>query len=136
MENQKKVNTKAVCLIAAAVVIVVFSAVYFMFSEKPQDGTKNVSIEVIGADGVGVVYSDVTTDAEYLKGAMEDADGLEFDGYEDKYGFVVTTVGGEYADFTSAYWRTTVNGSDCNYGVDSQPVSDGDKFQIIFTPIA
>lgn len=134
MDNKKKVSTKAICAVAAVVVIAVFAVFYAVFSEKPDDGMKNITIEVVSSDGESVVY-EVSTDAEYLRGAMTDADGLEFDGYEGEFGFVVETVNGEYADFVNAYWRTTVNGADCSYGVDSQPVSDGDEFTVEYTTL-
>lgn len=63
---------------------------------------------------------------------MEEADGLEFSGTESEYGLMVETVNGVTADFNvdGAYWSFYVNGTYCNYGVDSQPVEDGDAFQI------
>ena len=75
------------------------------------------------------------TDAEYLRQAMEEADGLTFSGAESEYGMMVDTVNGERADYSldGAYWSFYVNGEYCNYGIDTQPVLDGDAFAITYT---
>ena len=44
----------------------------------------------------------------------------------------IKSVNGEVADYDkdASYWSFYVNGEYCNYGVDSQPVKDGDAFLI------
>ena len=114
--------------------VAILVGVYFIFVKKPTEGSKNITIEVINSKEESKVY-ELKTDALYLKEAMEEAKGLTFDGEDSQYGFTVITVNGESADFnvSSAYWSLYVNGEYCNYGVDSQPVEDGDEFQIIYT---
>ena len=114
--------------------VAILVGVYFIFVKKPTEGSKNITIEVINSKEESKVY-ELKTDALYLKEAMEEAKGLTFDGEDSQYGFTVITVNGESADFnvSSAYWSFYVNGEYCNYGVDSQPVEDGDEFQIIYT---
>ena len=107
---------------------------YSVFSEKPTEGTKEITIEVVNKSEEATVY-EVKTDAEYLIGAMEDAEGLTFDGSEGQYGFTVIEINGEVADFTvdASYWSFYVNGEYCNYGVSEQPVNDGDAFRIVYS---
>lgn len=114
-----------------ALIIAVFVLVWMNFGAKPQEGSKAITIEVINSADESTVY-DVTTDAEFLLQAMEEAEGLTFDGDESEYGLMITTVNGEVADYNEngAYWSFYVNGEYCNYGVDSQPVADGDAFVI------
>ena len=114
--------------------IAILVGVYFLFVKKPTEGSKNITIEVINSKEESKVY-ELKTDALYLKEVMEEAKGLTFDGEDSQYGFTVITVNGESADFnvSSAYWSFYVNGEYCNYGVDSQPVENGDEFQIIYT---
>ena len=114
--------------------VAILVGVYFIFVKKPTEGSKNITIEVINSKEESKVY-ELKTEALYLKEAMEEAKGLTFDGEDSQYGFTVITVNGESADFnvSSAYWSFYVNGEYCNYGVDSQPVEDGDEFQIIYT---
>ena len=129
-----KNNKRIISIVSAVVVIAVFCAVYFMFGAKPVSGEKNVIIEVVNSKGETIEY-EVDTDAEFLRGAMEDAENLEFSGTEGQYGLTLETVNGEYADFVTAYWGTYVNGEYCMYGIDSQPVNDGDSFKIEYTPL-
>ena len=105
-----------------------------MFREKPVEGIKNITIEVVYSNGESDTYK-VKTDAKYLRGAMEDAEGLEFSGSEGAYGLFLETVNGEYAESGTAYWSPYVNGEMCSYGVDSQVVEDGDAFKIIYSSV-
>lgn len=133
-ENQEKKQSNKKVLIGAAALIavaVVLAVVFFVFREKPVQGHKSITIEVIDNAQSSTVY-EVHTDAEYLRQAMEEAKGLEFSGTESEYGLMVETVNGVTPDYSvdGAYWSFYVNGAYCNYGVDSQPVEDGDAFVI------
>ena len=133
-ENRKK-NKKAVIGIAGlAAAVALLAVVFFVFREKPVEGSKAITIEVVDNEQKSVVY-DVKTDAEYLRQAMEEAKGLEFSGTESEYGLMVETVNGITADYNlnGAYWSFYVNGGYCNYGIDTQPVLDGDAFRIEYT---
>ena len=94
------------------------------------EGSKEITIEVIDKAGNSTVY-ELSTDAEYLRGAMEEAEGLTFTAQDG----MVLAVNGESADFSidSSYWGFFVNGEYCNYGIDTQPVEDGDVFRIVYT---
>lgn len=133
-EKQEKKQTNKKALIGAAAliaVIAVLAVVFFVFREKPVQGQKSITIEVIDNTQNSTVY-EVHTDAEYLRQAMEEAKGLEFSGTESEYGLMVETVNGVTPDYSvdGAYWSFYVNGAYCNYGIDSQPVEDGDAFLI------
>lgn len=133
-ENQEKKqsNKKVLIGVAALVaVITVLAVVFVVFREKPVQGHKSITIEVIDNTQNSTLY-EVHTDAEYLRQAMEEAKGLEFSGTESEYGLMVETVNGVTPDYSvdGAYWSFYVNGNYCNYGIDSQPVEDGDAFVI------
>lgn len=135
MAETKKSNKKVIIGVALLVaVIAIMAAVFFMFRAKPVEGSKSITIEVINKAQESTVYT-LKTDAEYLRQAMEEADGLEFDGTESEYGMMVSSVNGEVADYNvdGSYWSFYVNDTYCNYGIDSQPVYDGDAFQIVYT---
>lgn len=125
---------KALGLGAIIVIIIGMLFVYNTFKEKPVEGSKAVTIEVIDSASESKVY-EVNTDAEYLREAMEEADGLEFDGEESEYGLMIESVNGEKAVYEEdgAYWSIMVNGEYGNYGADQQPVEDGDEFQLVYT---
>lgn len=133
-----KANVKKIIGVAAVVILIAALAVMFiLFREKPVEGSKNITIEVINSLSESKLY-ELSTDAEYLRQAIEETEGLIVEGEETEYGLSVSTVNGERADFTldGAYWGFYVNGEYCNYGVDTQPVEDGDAFKIEYTPAA
>ncbi len=135
MENEKKSSRKIVLGVGAlALVIVLLAVVYSVFREKPVEGSKSVTIEVTGLESEKTEYK-LKTDAEYLRQAMEEAEGLTFSGQESEYGMMVDTVNGLTADYNAdgAYWSFYVNGEYCNYGIETQPVEDGDVFSIVYT---
>lgn len=126
---------KKIFAVAAAVVIILgMLGVYQTFREKPVEGSKEITIEVVDKSGEISEY-ETQTDAEYLFGAMQETKDLEFEYYESDYGPVITSVNGENADFETdgAYWSILVNGEYGNYGVGEQPIEDGDVFQLAYT---
>lgn len=136
MAENKKMNKKAVIgIVVLVAAVALLAAVFFVFREKPVEGSKAITIEVVDNEQKNVTY-DVKTDAEYLRQAMEEAEGLEFSGTESEYGMMVITVNGVMADYNvnGAYWSFYVNGEYCNYGIDTQPILDGDAFRIVYTP--
>lgn len=136
MRETKKSKKKVMIGVAAlAAVAALMAVVFFVFREKPVEGNKQVTIEVVNQAQESTSYT-VKTDAEYLRQAMEEADGLTFSGTESEYGMMVDTINGERADYTldGAYWSFYVNDAYCNYGIDTQPIEDGDTFSIVYTP--
>ena len=131
--NKKKVILGSGILV---VLIVAMSLIWTNFREKPVEGSKAITIEVIDSKEESVVY-ELKTDAQFLIEAMEEAkeQGLSYEGEDGQYGFNISTINGERADYTldGAYWATYVNEVYCNYGVSEQPVEDGDAFEIVYT---
>lgn len=123
----KKIIISIVCLIA---VLGVLLGVYFVFREKTTAGEKDITIEIVDKNSKSTVY-ELTTKAEYLEQAMNEADGLT---YETTDGMVMV-VNGVRADYTldGAYWGFFVNNDYCNYGIAQQPVNDNDHFVIKYT---
>lgn len=135
MEQKKMSKGKiALALGALVAVIALLIGVYAAFGAKPVTGSKNITIEVVNKAAESVVY-ELSTDAEYLRQAMDEAEGLTYDGTESKYGLMISTVNGEVADYSvdGGYWSFYVNDEYCNYGIDTQPVMDGDAFAIVYT---
>lgn len=133
-ETKSKMGKIIGGIIALAVVIAAVIFLYVQFSPKAVAGEKAVTITVIDNEENSTQY-DLQTDAEFLRQAMEEAEGLVFEGTESDYGMMVESVNGITADYAvdGAYWAFYVNGEYCNYGIDTQPVFDQDKFEIIYT---
>ena len=131
--NKKKV------LLGSGILLVLIVAMVLLwgnFREKPVEGSKTITIEVVNSKEESEIY-ELKTDAEYLAQAMEEAkeEGFTFEAEEGPYGLMVTTVNGEKAVYEedNAYWSFEVNGEYCSYGISEQPVEDGDAFEIIYT---
>lgn len=129
MKNNKILKLAGIVVLAVAMVFA-----FITFSEKPVEGSKAITIEVVDDKQKSTVY-ELKTDALYLKGAMDEAKGLTYDGADSTYGFSVHTINGVKADYNTdnAYWSFYVNDEYCNYGVDTQPVNDKDAFKIVYT---
>lgn len=130
MEKKKKLLLGLV----PVAIIVLLAVVFVAFKPGTTSGSKKVEINVVNDKGDIKTYN-IKTDAEYLRQAMEETDGLEFSGEEGEYGMMVIVVNGVTADYNvdQSYWAFYVNDEYCNYGIDEQPVTDGDIFKIEYT---
>ena len=123
-------------IIGAVVLVVLVAAMAFSYSafrEKPVEGSKAITMEVVDDNGESTMY-ELKTDAEYLADAMKEAK-IPFETSEGPYGLTVDSVHGIGGVFgvDPGYWGFFVNGDYCNYGISEQPVEDGDEFQIVYT---
>ena len=126
MKNKKLLGFGAIIVLIIAMVFA-FNA----FKQKPVEGAKAITIEVVDDQKKSTTY-ELKTDAEYLRGAMDEADGLTYEGDESEYGLMVHTVNGVKADFNvdGSYWSFYVNDEYCMNGIDTQVVNDQDHFKI------
>ena len=118
-----------VALIAALALLIAVVCAYFLLRPGTQTGAKTVEVTVEHLEGEAARFT-LHTDAEYLRGALEEAELIA--GTESEYGLWVQTVDGETADESrQEWWGYTVNGELAAYGVDTQPIADGDE--VVFT---
>ena len=129
MKNKKIWGAALLVVLVAA-----FALIYGAFSEKPVEGSKAITIEVINQVGDSKEY-EVKTDAEFLMEAVEETEDLEVLGQEGPYGMMIESVNGETAIYETdgAYWSIMVNGEYGMNGIDTQPIEDGDVFQLVYT---
>lgn len=132
--KQKKTKKILLSVLAVIVVVAALVAAYVAFKPGTTKGAKTITIAVVDNESKETDY-EVHTDAEFLKQAMDEAQGLTYSGDESDYGLMVTTVNGVTAvyDTDGAYWSFYVNDEYCNYGIEAQPVNDGDAFKIEYT---
>ena len=131
--DRKKIIIGAVILV---VLLAAFTVIYVVFGPKAAQGSKEYILKVVDDNGETTEYTG-HTDAEYLRGALEElekSDDLTIEGEESDYGLFIDTVNGVTADYSKdkAYWALYVNGEYGNYGVDSQPVTDGDTYSLVY----
>ncbi len=140
----KKSSRKGLIALIVLIAAIAMFAVIFAVSSSSStsQGEKLVSIVIVDKDGIETYYS-IRTDAEYLREVMDECagKGLTYSGTESEYGMYVETINGVTADYSAdgAYWAFYVrpSGADdyeyCNYGIDSQPVQDGEVYSIEYT---
>ena len=130
MRHNKKGLGFGVLLVLMAVMLFAYTS----FREKPVEGAKAVTIQVVNDVKDCVTYT-LNTDAQYLQQAMDEAEGLTYEFVDGPYGASVHTVNGLRADYEKdkVYWSFYVNDGYCNYGISQQPVEDGDAFRIEYT---
>lgn len=126
MNAQKK---KLWLIVGAALALVaVMAAAWFAFGPKGTAGGKNIQVTVVYADASTDTF-DLSTDAEFLRGALEEQNLIAGD--ENEYGLFVKTVNGVTADDAKQeWWCFTKGGEELMTGVDSTPIADGDAFEI------
>jgi len=115
-----------------AVLIVFFSAVYYMSRPLVSDGVKTITVEVIHKDASSKVFT-CETSAEYLGEVLRTEKLVQ--GEQGPYGFYITEADGEQAVFEQdgAYWALYKGDVYASTGVDQTPVADGDTFSLVYT---
>lgn len=132
---KKKINKGLYIGIGALVLLIaVLACVYYFLGPRGTKGAKEYTLEVVNDVGETTTYTG-HTDQEFLRPALEElqkAEDFTIEGEESEYGLFVKTVNGVTADFAAdgAYWALYVNDEYGNYGVDSQPVTDGDTYAL------
>lgn len=132
---KKRISLKKVlAALLFALLVAALAFVYVTFSEKTAEGSKAITITVVNSAAQETAYQ-LKTDALYLRQAMDECEGLTYAGSEGPYGIMLDTINGEKAVYSEngAYWGITVNGQYGNYGIDEQPVEDGDAFVLAYT---
>lgn len=130
---KQKSNKKiiAVVCVVLAVLVAAMALVYHFYVPSAEQGTKKITVDIVFAQGDTKTVK-IKTDAEYLRGALEEEDLIK--GSESAYGLFVTSVDGVEADSAKEqWWCFTKNGEMLSTGVDTTPIRDGDKFEITLT---
>ena len=121
-------------IIAVAVLLVLVIGTFVAYKNlapQPVTGDKTIVFEVTHVDGTQKDFT-ISTDAEFLRGALEQ-EGL-VQGDESEYGLFVTVVDGETADSEQQqWWCFTKGGEMLMTGVDDTPIADGEQYEISLT---
>ncbi len=131
MQKQTKIG------IIAAVVLAVAVGILFFVWQSTIGGDvaeKTVTLEVQLPDAE-VASLEVTTEEQFLLGAMEQAAAQSEFSYEME-GTFVTTVNGYTAVWEGdkeEWWRVAKDGEDLPAGVTETPLEDGATYQFILT---
>ena len=95
MNSKLHKSWKVWALAAVFLAAVLLAALYFSFKPAASEGSKQISLEVIGREGDSSSW-EVRTDEKYLEQAMEEMEGLSFSGSRtDAFGLMILTVNGK-----------------------------------------
>lgn len=126
MKNKKTL----IAVIALILAVILAAGAWMIWKPTGTAGEKTITVEVI-VDEESTEYV-IGTDAEFLRGALEEADLVG--GSESEYGLFVTSVAGVIADDANQeWWCFTKGGDSLNTGVDDTPIADGDHFEATLT---
>lgn len=133
--EQKTNNKKTLLYVGIAIVLValiaVFAIVYGNSTKPAAAGSKTITVQIITGESETVTKT-IQTDAEFLRGALEQENLVQGD--ESEFGLFVKTVNGVTVDEAQQqWWCFTKGGETVNTGVDDTPIADGDTFEITLT---
>ena len=122
-----------IALSAFIILLLAVFSIWFFNRPAPAEGSKTITLEVIHHDGSSASFS-IATDAENLRAALEQVDGL-IAGEESPYGLMVNTVDGETADYgkDQSWWCLTKGGEWLDTGVDDTLIADGEHYEFTYT---
>lgn len=101
---------------------------YSQSRQETQEGSKNITFEVIMSDEDSTAYK-IKTDEEYLREALEQENLIA--GEESDLGLYVKTVDGYTIDDSKQeWWLFSQNGQSLTTGVDETVINDGDNFEV------
>lgn len=141
----KQTNKRITRLFSLVLLLLVVAATMLTVScEKQQNDSNTTDTAIESAEQLTITLTVVdeagesrdfviTTDAKTLGEALIE-EGL-IEGEEGPYGLYVKKVNGIEADYdkNQAYWSFEMDGKALMTGVDSTPISDGDKFSAVYT---
>ena len=132
MTMSKKTRNIIIAVAILLVLVVGSLLVWNHFKPAAQAGGKNIVLEVVHGDGSSKDFT-IRTDAENLRGALEQEEGL-IAGSESEYGLFVESVDGETADSgAQEWWCFTKDGEMLMTGVDDTMIADGEHYEATFT---
>lgn len=118
------------CVLVFLAVLIAALALTGCGKTETQTGSKTITVDIVTDDGTAT--KTITTDAEYLRGALEQEQLVA--GEESQYGLFVKTVNGRTVDDSKQeWWCFTKDGEALFTGIDDTPIADGDKFEITLT---
>lgn len=125
----KPMNKKTLIIALAALIVVVAAFVGVWMATRPetQQGDKTITVTVVNKESEKDF--EINTDAEMLRGALEEIDLVQGD--ESEFGLFVKTVDGYTADDAAQeWWCFTKGGESLMTGVDTTPIADGEQYEI------
>lgn len=131
--EQKKSNKKGliIALVALAVVLVAALSIYLVTRPATVENMKSVTAQVVHLDGSTKDFP-LKTAKEFLGDALVEGN-VVVDNQGD-FGLYILTADGETVDEAKEqWWCITKGGEAMEVGAGSQPIADGEHYEITFT---
>ena len=114
-------------ILALALVVLALAAIFTGCAKKPG---KTLTVDVTHGDGTTKTFT-LKTDAENLGAALVEDKEIGVTGEDSDYGIFITTVDGEAAsNDDQTFWSISKDGVDLEVGADSQPIADGEHYEL------
>lgn len=129
MKNKKILLSLVAILVA---IVAVFAIITIANGPDTTKGAKDITVTVVYADATEKEF-EIDTDAGFLADALLEEKLIKEDEY--KSGFY-NYIDGVRADYTKdgAWWCVTKKGEMTNEGMNDLVITDGDEFEITYTP--
>lgn len=128
-----KKNTKLILAIVALVALIgIFLGVYFATRPQPEDGVKNITIEIVYADG-SVKTLTYETEAQYLSEILLEKELVT--GYtSEEFGFTIESVDGIMLDWAKdgAYWALYEGDTYASTSAAGIVLTDGGVYRLVY----
>ncbi len=128
-----KKNTKIIVAIVALVALIgIFLGVYFATRPQPEDGVKNITIEIVYADG-SVKTLTYETEAQYLSEILLEKELVT--GYtSEEFGFTIESVDGIMLDWAKdgAYWALYEGDTYASTSAAGIVLTDGGVYRLVY----
>lgn len=122
-------KTKGIVIGAVLLAVLIAAAALVFVFTRPEttQGDKTITVQIVYDNVDKSVVID--TDAEYLRGALDEKQLVEGD--ESEYGLFIKKVDGRAVDDAKQeWWCITKGGESVMSGVETTPIADGDVFEI------
>lgn len=129
-KNNKK--TLIISLSTLALLVLIFSSIFFVFKPNVQKGEKQFKLSVV-VSSEDVRNYEFKTKEKYLGPVLKD-EGIISGVESPQTGIFITTVDNITADDTKhEYWQLNKDGTPLEYGADSAVLNDGDNYELVLS---
>ena len=129
--TQEKKQWKWKVLLACLLVVLIAGAgvTYYFFSQKPSEGSKAITIEVVSDRDKFTSTDKYTTDQEFLGDFLIEKKIVQAE--KSDYGrFIVSAKDMKSDDANQYWWSVKVDGEMSATGMDTIPVTDGSVYTL------
>lgn len=132
-EKASRSRGPILALIVLLAVVGVCLTLWLARRPETAEGTKTLSIQVVHGDGSAKDF-EFRTEAKNLAQALLEHEPLGVKGDDSQFGLYIQTVDGETAsDADQTFWSVSKDGVALTVGTSSQPISDGERYELTLT---